>query len=66
MITITVTDAQRFMMDNDSSYNEAARLAMSLVKRHWPENDEFSLCDSTCGVISQIDNMTTSLERKGV
>jgi hypothetical protein len=60
---ITIGDAQKELMDNDSTYNEAATLAIFMFKKYYPENPEFHLCDSTRGLISQIDNMVTGLKR---
>lgn len=39
-------------------------LALSLAKKHYPEVSQFEVLDELAGVISQIDNMTTGLQRK--
>tara|TARA_R110000851_G_scaffold273200_2_gene425878 strand:+ start:261 stop:455 length:195 start_codon:yes stop_codon:yes gene_type:complete len=64
MVEITITDDQKVMMDNDDCYKEAVSLAVHMVKTFYPDNIRFSLCDSTRGVISQIDNMVTGLKRE--
>lgn len=64
MVKIVIPDSQLFMMDCDVCYKEAVDLAVYMVKKFYNENDEFHLCDSTRGVISQIDNMVTGLVRK--
>ena len=51
------------------AYREAASLAKSLFKKHYEQQDEdyasgrivWGLCDTTAGVISQIDNMVSGL-----
>ena len=51
---------------NDDAYNEASRLAVSMYIDFYAGDDDavgFYLCDSTAGVISQIDNMVTGLVR---
>ena len=61
MIKITVTEEQKTLIENDVSYREASALAIFLVKKHFSDNEDFFLCDSTSGVISQIDNMVCGL-----
>jgi len=63
MVNVIIPTEQEFLMENDSTYREAVHLAVNMVKMFYPENDTFILCDSTVGVISQIDNMVTGLER---
>jgi len=63
MVNVVIPPEQEFLMENDSAYREAVNLAAHMVKMFYPENDTFILCDSTAGVISQIDNMVTGLER---
>jgi len=63
MVSIIVAPEQKFLMENDSTYREAAHLAIYMVKVFYPENDVFTLSDSTIGIISQIDNMVTGLKR---
>lgn len=42
--------------------SEASSLALSLWKKYYmKESSNFSLCDSTAGIISQIDNMTAGM-----
>lgn len=55
---------------SDAAYKEAASLAMCIFKLHYATDPDyatgqvtFSLCDSTAGVISQIDNMVAGLTR---
>ena len=46
----------------DSAYREASSLALSLHKKFYTEESpNFELCDSTAGIITQIDNMTCGL-----
>ena len=52
----------------DPAYSEACNLATALFKKHFAHLPDFasgqavwSLCDSTAGVISQIDNMVSGL-----
>ena len=52
----------------DPAYSEACNLATALFKKHFAHLPDFasgqavwSLCDSTAGVISQIDNMVAGL-----
>lgn len=54
----------------DSAYREAVDLATSLFKKHYAHEDHYASgkvvwgpCDTTAGVISQIDNMVTGLSR---
>ena len=54
----------------DPAYSEACNLATALYKKHFAHRPDFasgqavwSLCDSTAGVISQIDNMVAGLVR---
>jgi len=63
MVKVIIPPEQEFLMENDTAYREAVYLAANMVKMFYPENETFILCDSTAGVISQIDNMVTGLER---
>lgn len=63
MIKVVIPDNQKFIMENDACYREAVELSVFMAKKFYPENIEFHPCDSTHGVISQIDNMVTGLER---
>ena len=63
MVNVIIPTEQEFLMENDSTYRQAVDLASHMVKIFYPEGDTFILCDSTAGVISQIDNMVTGLER---
>ena len=52
----------------DPAYSAACNLATALFKKHFAHLPDFasgqavwSLCDSTAGVISQIDNMVSGL-----
>ena len=63
MVKIIIPDAQQFIMDNDICYREAVNLSVYMVRQFYPENGEFHPCDSTRGVISQIDNMVTGLKK---
>ena len=52
----------------DPAYSEACNLATALFKKHFAHLPDFAsgqavwnLCDSTAGVISQIDNMVAGL-----
>ena len=42
----------------------AQRLCSTLAEKHFPENKDFRVQDSIYGVIAQIDNITTALERR--
>ncbi len=64
--------ASRVPVDSpaDSAYREAVDLATSLFKKHYAHEDHYASgkvvwgpCDTTAGVISQIDNMVTGLSR---
>lgn len=49
----------------EETYNEARRLALSLWRLHYAdESPNFELCDTTAGIISQIDNMVSGLTKK--
>jgi len=55
------------------AYREAANLANSLFKKHFSQDEHYAsgrvvwgLCDTTAGVISQIDNMVCGLERPAI
>lgn len=61
MVKIVIPEDQKFLMKNDNCYREAVDLAVYMVKRFHAENKEFHPCDSTRGVISQIDNMVAGL-----
>lgn len=63
MVKIIILKEQHKLMDMDLAYREAVSLACFMVKKFYPENEEFHVCDSTAGVISQIDNMVTGLKR---
>ena len=63
MVQIVIPREQEFLMENDACYREAVELSVHMVKKFYPENEEFHPCDSTHGVITQIDNMVTGLER---
>lgn len=48
--------------ENADSKREAESLAMALWRRHYQETSpDFELCDTTAGVITQIDNMTAGV-----
>jgi len=48
--------------DRDLAYIEASSLALSLHKKFYAEESpNFGLCDSTAGIITQINNMTCGL-----
>jgi hypothetical protein len=54
--------------EQDLAYREAAQLATALFKKHYASKEEYAsgqvvwgLCDSTAGIISQIDNMVSGL-----
>ena len=48
--------------DNANSKREAESLAMSLWRRHYQDvSPDFELCDTTAGVITQIDNMVAGV-----
>lgn len=48
--------------DQDLAYVEASSLALSLHKKFYEKvSPHFELCDSTAGIISQIDNMVCTL-----
>ena len=61
MVEIVIPEDQKLLMENDECYREAVDLAVYIVKRFYPENKEFHPCDSTRGVISQIDNMVAGI-----
>ena len=63
MVRILIPDSQRVLMSNDDCYREAVELSVFMVSKFYPETKEFQPCDSTHGVITQIDNMVTGLER---
>ncbi len=44
-------------------YRYAKRLCESMAKNFYPENTGWSVCDDLIGVLTQIDNMVTGLER---
>ena len=51
--------------ENADSKREAESLAMALWRRHYREaSPDFELCDSTAGVITQINNMSAGLNEK--
>ena len=48
--------------DNKLAFEEASNLARALHKKFYKDiNPNFELCDSTAGIISQIDNMVCTL-----
>lgn len=56
--------------EHDAAYREAKHLAEALFKKHYARDKcyssgavEWGLCDSTAGIISQIDNMVCQLVR---
>ncbi len=61
MVKIIIPEDQKFLMENDECYREVVDLAIYMVKRFYSENEEFHPCNSTRGVISQIDNMVAGL-----
>lgn len=63
MVSIVIPSEIQNLMENDLCYKEAVELSIHMVKKFYPENEEFHPCDSTRGVISQIDNMVTGLKR---
>ena len=63
MVKIIIPENQRTLMSNDERYREAVELSVYMASKFYPENPEFHPCDSTRGVISQIDNMVTGLKR---
>jgi len=60
-----ITSAKRIKeleREQERAYDEASKLAMYIWSNHYrDESPDFELCDSTAGVISQIDNMITGL-----
>ena len=59
--------------NQDLAYREACRLAIWLFQKHYADDEHYAsgrvvweLCDSTAGVISQIDNMLAGLDMKRV
>jgi hypothetical protein len=69
-------DRYNEMMQNpeqDLAYREACRLAVWLFQKYYAGDEHYAsgrvvweLCDSTAGVISQIDNMLAGLDMKRV
>ena len=60
--------AQPQPVQDDVAYKEAANLATALFKKHFAHEEHYAsgkvvweLCDTTAGVISQIDNMVSGL-----
>lgn len=51
--------------ENEQARGYATRLATILAEKHWPENKEWRPLPTLIGVLTQIDNMTTGLVRKG-
>ena len=56
-------------MDTKKDYNIALKEASNLATHMWKkfyseESPHFELCDSLAGIMTQIDNMVTGLERK--
>jgi hypothetical protein len=50
-------------VQDDDAYRHAVRLAEALREKHFPENANWRPLPDICGVIDQIDNMTTALSR---
>ena len=46
-------------VDDDVIYQYAKSLAEILHEKHFPANTEWSCLDTTLGILTQIDNMTT-------
>ena len=68
-LQIVIKDLQKQVAameaENTDSKREAESLAMALWRRHYREiSPDFELCDSTAGVITQIDNMSAGLSAK--
>lgn len=63
MVKIIIPENQRTLMSNDECYREAVELSVYMVRKFYPENPEFHPCDSAHGVITQINNMVTGLQR---
>lgn len=69
--TVTTQQVEKELDELDSiAYREAAQLATTLFKKHFANDEHYAsgkvvweLCDSTAGVISQIDNMVSTLVR---
>lgn len=62
--------AQAAPAATDPAYSEACSLATALFEKHYRQEPDYasgrvvwSLCDTTAGVISQIDNMVSGLAR---
>lgn len=65
---LSAAPTQPTKQEQDLAYREAAQLATDLFKKHYASNEEYAtgqvvwgLCDSTAGIISQIDNMVSGL-----
>lgn len=49
----------------DQHTKHAKAVLIHLVSTHYPENQTFAVASSLGGIISQIDNVTVGLARKG-
>jgi len=48
--------------ERERAYKDAGDLCLSLYKKHfYEEGNDFGLCDSIVGIISQLDNMSCSM-----
>lgn len=63
-----LTAPQQESVHDAAAYKEAANLATALFKKHFAHEEHYAsgkvvwgLCDTTAGVISQIDNMVSGL-----
>lgn len=69
--TVMTQQVEKELDELDSiAYREAAQLATALFKKHFANDEHYAsgkvvweLCGSTAGVISQIDNMVSTLVR---
>lgn len=61
MVKIEIPDEQKLLMENDNCYREAVKISVYMVNKFYSEDDEFHPCDSTYGVLSQINNMVAGI-----
>ena len=50
--------------ERDVAYEVASHFAKSLHQQYYSDGNEWGLCDTTAGVITQISNMVAGLERR--
>jgi hypothetical protein len=64
-ILALLDEVEALKREQDEALKYATQLATSLANKHWPEIPQWKPLPDLYGVISQIDNMSTGMTRKG-